>query len=318
MPEAIRVAFWAAPASKVRMADYPPNDLRITRYFEEILGSKLTNTQWSWGAESKTSRTLFFRVWKDHITDDKKWVQVSWESGDDKLGGRERKRHLDMMRSGRPTFGVICEAKDTTPGIERKIKHFDKQEFLRIGLPIQEDGKVLWATVEETLTFDKMMRASGNEAAIKDDVMEINEQDIAETTKQLLVDARLGQGKFRRELLALWGGRCAVTGSTTSEALRASHILPWSLSNDKERLDANNGLPLNASIDALFDSFVITFDDEGAMVVSKSIPACERELLGLDGRKLSKPFSSETKGYLARHRKLFDDKESKRATVTEV
>ena len=54
------------------------------------------------------------------------------------------------------------------------------------------------------------------------------------------------------------------------------------------------------------------------MVISKSIPACERELLGLDGRKLSKPFSSETKGYLARHRKLFDDKESKRATVTEV
>ena len=50
-----------------------------------------------------------------------------------------------------------------------------------------------------------MMRASGNGAAIKDDVMEINEQDIAETTKQLLVDARLGQGKFRRELSACGG-----------------------------------------------------------------------------------------------------------------
>jgi hypothetical protein len=58
-----------------------------------------------------------------------------------------------------------------------------------------------------------MMRASGTETAIKDDVMAINDQDIAEMTKQLLVDARLGQGKFCTELLTLLGGRCAVTGS---------------------------------------------------------------------------------------------------------
>jgi len=53
------------------------------------------------------------------------------------------------------------------------------------------------------------------------------------------------------------------------------------------------------------------------MVVSKSIPASERRLLGLNGRKLSKALSAETKGYLARHHKLFDDKESMRATVSE-
>ena len=50
---------------------------------------------------------------------------------------------------------------------------------------------------------------------------------------------------------------------------------------------------------------VITFDDEGAMVVSKWIPASERELLGLNGRKLSKSFSAETKGYLARPPQAF-------------
>ena len=83
-------------------------DLKITRYFAEVINAPVVNKAWSWGSESETSRVLFFRVWEDQIENDQ--VQVSWPSGKDLNGGRERTRHLDLMRSGRPTFGVICTA----------------------------------------------------------------------------------------------------------------------------------------------------------------------------------------------------------------
>ncbi|WP_313179686.1 HNH endonuclease [Stenotrophomonas sp.] len=90
------------------------------------------------------------------------------------------------------------------------------------------------------------------------------------TTRQQLVDARLGQGKFRRDVLALWGGRCAVTGCDVQEVVKASHVQPWACTSApsmpgvvEPRLDANNGLPLVATLDALFDRGLITFNDDG-------------------------------------------------------
>jgi hypothetical protein len=85
--------------------------------------------------------------------------------------------------------------------------------------------------------------------------------------KQVIL-ARRGQGRFRRELEQFWKGSCSVTGCSVSEALRASHIKPWRVSTNDERLDKNNGLLLNAMLDALFDKFLISFDDKGGIVIS--------------------------------------------------
>jgi predicted restriction endonuclease len=78
------------------------------------------------------------------------------------------------------------------------------------------------------------------------DLKEIFERNIHATTKKSLVDARVGQGDFRLNVRQLWDNRCAVTGSSTEAAIRASHIKPWRDSTDAERLDAKNGLPLIA------------------------------------------------------------------------
>ena len=74
----------------------------------------------------------------------------------------------------------------------------------------------------------------------------LKRKDIKPTTKLALVAARVGQGKFREDVLQLWGQRFAVTHSTTRDAIRASHIIPWCESTDVERLDPNNGIPLIA------------------------------------------------------------------------
>lgn len=121
------------------------------------------------------------------------------------------------------------------------------------------------------------------------------------TTKKRLIDARLGQGRFRDELETKWENTCAVTGCKVSAVLRASHIKPWRHSTNDERLDSNNGLLLAAHIDALFDCGLITFRDDGKMLISKQLGADDIRTLQL-GRSLSKRLNGEQKKFLQHHR----------------
>jgi predicted restriction endonuclease len=128
--------------------------------------------------------------------------------------------------------------------------------------------------------------------------------DISETAKKTLIEARLGQGRFRQKLMKAWGGRCAVTGCQVAEALRASHIVPWSESSNRDRLDPNNGLLLVANVDALFDRGLVSFDSDGGMVVSSTIPHADRQLLGVPAR-ITAPLNPKLQKFLATHRQRF-------------
>lgn len=103
--------------------------------------------------------------------------------------------------------------------------------------------------------------------------IEIISQDrsINDTTRTALIQARVGQGTFRSECLALYP-ECPVTGITFQPLLRASHIKPWSACKTaQERLDPYNGLMLAAHIDTLFDSGWISFANEGEILISNQL-----------------------------------------------
>ena len=124
------------------------------------------------------------------------------------------------------------------------------------------------------------------------------------TTKEQLVLARIGQGVFRKSVLSRWNYRCAVTGS--SLVVRASHIKPWRACDDSERLDPNNGLPLVATLDALFDSQLITFKPSGVIQMSERIPTFERKCLGITAdMKLRREPTLEMRAYLESHLENF-------------
>ncbi len=48
-------------------------------------------------------------------------------------------------------------------------------------------------------------------------------------------------------------------------------MVSWKDSTKEERLDPENGILLSPNYDALFDNHVITFSDDGTIVVSKSL-----------------------------------------------
>lgn len=116
---------------------------------------------------------------------------------------------------------------------------------------------------------------------LTEDLEKINEQDgILETEKTQLVNARMGQGQFRESLLEYWKG-CCCTDCKEPKMLRASHIKPWRLCSNKERLDPFNGLLLIPNLDQAFDNGLISFDENGKLVISQALSSEDAEKLSI-------------------------------------
>ncbi|EPK8813825.1 HNH endonuclease, partial [Pseudomonas aeruginosa] len=126
------------------------------------------------------------------------------------------------------------------------------------------------------------------------------------TEVERLVRQRVGQDRYRDALLNYWGGACAVTGVTVTEVLRASHAKPWAeCTDDAERLDAFNGFLLVANLDALFDRFLISFDDAGHLLTSARLSPDDLHGLGIHLGMTLRWLASEHRHYLQWHRERF-------------
>lgn len=144
--------------------------------------------------------------------------------------------------------------------------------------------------------------APGSVEQVREDFQTIVGSGAPETSRTALMQARLGQGRFRRDLMALWGSACAVTGCDVDAVLRASHCKPWRDSTDAERLNPANGLLLTATLDALFDAGLITFSDEGQMLMDPSLSEERQVTLGLESRPLRESPSAAQRAFLRYHR----------------
>ena len=122
-----------------------------------------------------------------------------------------------------------------------------------------------------------------------------------ETERRGLVTSRVGQGFYRQQIREKWGDQCPVTGSKRIEILISSHIVAWSESNDEERLDVNNGILLAPHIDALFDKHLISFTDDGDLILSNKITPEELQTLGVN-LNCKIPVDDKMRPYLHRHR----------------
>ena len=121
------------------------------------------------------------------------------------------------------------------------------------------------------------------------------------TSRRGLVTTRVGQGYYRQSILERFHRVCAVTKTGPEEILIASHIVPWRDSNDAERLDPDNGILLSPTYDALFDKHLISFSDDGSIIIGCSLTAEQIAKLAIT-RAERINVTDEMKPYLARHR----------------
>jgi hypothetical protein len=204
-------------------------------------------------------------------------------------------------------FGSVSEwAKDAGLIESSLIEISDPREFETIAgkikqLPIfqkrNDKGNNMYSSALNK--YHEYLKEASDE--LEEDIEEIITDDsYPETDKVSLIKTRVGQGEFRDSLLSYWKG-CAVTRYKIPSMLIASHIKPWRVSDNQERLDTFNGLLLTPNLDKAFDNGFISFDANGKILISEVLE--KPALLGImDSMKIN--FESNHQRYLEYHREL--------------
>jgi hypothetical protein len=131
----------------------------------------------------------------------------------------------------------------------------------------------------------------------------ISEAGMSSIDRRVATKSRgIAQRLFRGNLLRLWQGACAVTSVQEPRVLRSSHIKPWTDSNVEEKVDHYNGLLLVPNFDALFNEGLISFRDDGRVIVSTSWRTDDQRRMHIIPELHLRKVNPESHRYLEFHR----------------
>lgn len=196
------------------------------------------------------------------------------------------------------------------------IKEFfiPQQSFLNFQIDNYENDTIN-TTWELSYTMSVIYTSENLDAIVSKAIENLptNDKDV-ETIREAITKIRIGQSQFRTNLLNSERNKCLITGIQNPDLLIASHIKPWKKSNNTERLDPNNGILFTPTFDKLFDKFLITFNENGSIVLSQNrLDDDTKNKLRTAYPNLDKSsvvINQENKIYLDYHRKVFLEKET--------
>lgn len=169
-----------------------------------------------------------------------------------------------------------------------------------------DEEKTAWLTEEQNFYTNSIPHLGKNIAELQNRLASETSPE-KQTELEILIKVRRGQDQFRQDLLKLHPN-CPLTGLDIQPLLIASHIKPWSVCNNNERLDPFNGLMLAPNIDALFDKGLITFDTDGTIKIHPTIDSENQKRLGIS-RDMKLKIEPESEKYFEYHRNHVFQKE---------
>ncbi|MBO2695686.1 HNH endonuclease [Shewanella algae] len=239
------------------------------------------------------------------LNNKKRGVLALFNGSNDYLNGKEYSL---------PLFAIIWdETKNDDAYVYRKNKSTNKIESRRIGRHIAE---VCLSNQPEQRFLNELFDDHDSwNLNLSNDLCSI--LLLEDSERESIIKARIGQGKFRRNVIDVWGSEvCALTLTPVKEMLIASHIKAWRNCDDTtQRLDGANGILLCSHIDRLFDQHLITFRKVGSehrLRLSNKLDKSLLKKLGvvegceLTTTKLRADDLSRFEGYLEHHQKIFD------------
>jgi hypothetical protein len=183
-----------------------------------------------------------------------------------------------LFRNGDPAEVIV--GLEPTDRLITRSKHLEQTWIASVSVPQMPSGRQRRNQIASTLTGPQSLVARAF-PSILDDIEGAAPElgSVNETTRDALIKARLGQGKFRNDLISYWGG-CAVLGNLPTEFLLASHIKPWRVCNNDDRLDPYNGLLLSPSLNHGFDKGFVSFAEDGKILLSNGLDNATASRLG--------------------------------------
>jgi hypothetical protein len=247
--------------------------------FMESHGASNRNDRYGWAFVNHKDKLVIFGAWDVNTEPNRALIlSLDWErneSGRKQNAFGEAMEYIKLVEQegySLKTFPIIYDENSETE--QTKIK--DYVEVLSdMSLEMVNGG--YYALGNHNVKYTKK-----NPPSIADDISDIFEAVVEKTERETLILARVGQGKYRQNVINIWGNGecCALTLTNIREILIASHIVPWSKCNTNEkRLDGANGILLCTHIDKLFDAYLLTFVKQGSKFVSKLSPNLDSALL---------------------------------------
>lgn len=189
------------------------------------------------------------------------------------------------------------------------MNNIDKENILKdINNKIENNFDVIRDTFK--ILNDKKFFIVDNIQDVKQDnifepteiIDRIDSNEISETDRKAYINVRIGQSELRYKKLKEIGC-CELCGIKTPELLIASHIKPWTDSNNTEKVDTENILLLCSMHDALFDKGFISFDQNGKILISNKLSQEEQALLNIHDETQIDITSDRKIKYLDYHKK---------------
>lgn len=122
---------------------------------------------------------------------------------------------------------------------------------------------------EELLYLSEKHLAEKEKTSVEDKYKDIlfDLKDLKGETVLREVKTRVNQCVFRKIVLTNYTNKCAITGIDIPELLFASHIIPWSIS-EEHRLSPENGICFSALYDKAFDKGLIGINTDYKIIFS--------------------------------------------------
>ena len=203
----------------------------------------------------------------------KEWLKTATK----KDGSLLSKSSINHYLSG---FETVSREMFNAKVINKKLEEMELYELdLAIAIILKnnnftikdEKGKRMYSN---SLKRFRCYKYLNSDKGIQEEVEEssiINDTSLTAREKETIIKARRGQGIYRDKLLEKYNKTCIMTKVSLVQVLIASHIKPWVVCDNFEKVDVNNGLLLSATYDRLFDSGLISFDQKGRLKVSSLI-----------------------------------------------
>jgi hypothetical protein len=190
--------------------------------------------------------------------------------------------NTDILKNALNTYSPVLLIKDDSIKLKENKALEDLKRYISTDINTNRYNKEYFFDLFPlpSQRFEKIIINSINQedTSIINQLIEV--PNLTLTEKNQIINARIGQGLFRRSLI-LECNFCPITLVDDSKLLIASHIKPWRNSNNIERLNPKNGILLTPTFDKLFDEGLISFENNKSLLISSEISKTNTNKLNL-------------------------------------
>jgi hypothetical protein len=263
---------------------YTPTEDELIRYLQNWITHYCIPNPYTRGFDDLEPFSIHSEICKILIENQ---APTNWETIRERIFG-DNIGNNDILVNSINSYSPVVSIDNGMVILKAEKTYADLIPFLNVDISTDRNNKEYFFDLFplSLSTTDNLLQINQNL------IQEVNSQDIelvkeiqnlpnlTETEKNQIVAARIGQGFFRRNLI-LECGFCPITLVDETRLLVASHIKPWRVSNNIERINPKNGILLTPTFDKLFDNGFLSFTNDKRTILSPTLSDITFTRLGI-------------------------------------